>query len=182
MYTPALHNIYGHAQTHTHTHTHTRACTHAHTNVCNTHTGTHCIRRPYLSVKIGLEWSIMASNATLSHLKTQIFPGGGGGGGGGGGMPQTPLVSYVYIYPCTPYTYLQCSIHLYYHCTACVLEMSRIPHIHTCTCPPTILCKYPPPPPPSPCYIHTIHTPNLCVYLARQSFTVILKPASPPKF
>ena len=36
MYTPALHNIYGHAQTHTHTHTHThtRACTHAHTHMC----------------------------------------------------------------------------------------------------------------------------------------------------
>ena len=133
MYTPALHNIYGHAQTHTHTHTHARACTHAHTNVCNTHTGTHCIRRPYLSVKIGL--------------------------------PQTPLVSYVYIYPCTPYTYLQCSIHLYYHCTACVLEMSRIPHIHTCTCPPTILCKYPPPP-ITLLYTYNTYTKSMCISCA----------------
>ena len=32
MYTPALHNIYGHPQTHTHTRA--RACTHAHTHMC----------------------------------------------------------------------------------------------------------------------------------------------------
>ena len=106
-YTPALHNISGRSQTHTHTHayththihthTHTRAhaCTHAHTHMCahvRIHTGTHCItiEKALFECENHLEWSKMASNATLSHLKTRIFPGGA--------CPRPPLVSYVYIY------------------------------------------------------------------------------------
>ena len=65
----------------------------------------------------------------------------------------------MYIY--TPVLHIHICIHPYYHYTACVLEMSRIPHIHTCTCPPTILCNYPPPPPPPP--ITLLYTYNTCI-------------------
>ena len=49
MYTPALHNISGHAQTHTHTHIHTSAQTHACTHT-HTHTRTHTHARKHTHV------------------------------------------------------------------------------------------------------------------------------------
>lgn len=45
--------------------------------------------------------------------------------------PVPPIFIRVYI----PALHSNISMHLKYHCTACVLQMCRIPHLHTCTCP-----------------------------------------------
>ena len=126
-----------------HTRTYTHACVHMYTY------------RPYLQlgVKIGLELSKMASNATLSHLKLKFSLGGA--------CPQTPLVSLHSIY-ISAYTSIITALHVFYRCLGYHL------YIHACACPPTILCNYPPPPPHHPaCYIHNYNTCiNLSVYLA----------------
>ena len=110
----------------------------------------------------------MASNATLSHLKTRLFPGEGGGGV----CPQTPLVSYVYIplhsIYISAYTSIITALHVFYRCLGY--------HIYIHVPDPLLYFVITP---PSPCYIHTIHASNLCVYLVRQSITVILN--LPPK-
>ena len=82
----------------------------------------------------------------------------------------TPLHS-IYISACTS---IIPALHVFYKCLGYHI------YIHAPAPPQIILCNYPPPP-PSPCYIHTIHASNLCVYFAQQSFTVILKLPSPPK-
>ena len=147
MYFPVLHNNMGvHKHTHTHTHTHTQthtrmhACTHVHTCV-HMYTGTHFITikkalLEYLSVKIGLEWSKMASKATLSHLKTRIFPGGH--------APDPP--SFIHAYTCThartSYAYLHapllslhcmCFISLGYHIRYFSQKTGRRTAVSLCT-------------------------------------------------
>ena len=151
MYTPALHNIYGHAQTHTHTHTHARACMHTrtYTHVCTCiHTGTHCIRRPYLSVKIGLEWSKMASNATLSHLKLKFSLGGH--------APRPPSFICIIYIPLhsiyiSAYTYIITALHVFYRCLGY--------HIYIHVPAPLLYFVITPPPPP----ITLLYTYNTCI-------------------
>ena len=66
-------------------------------------------------MKIGLEWSKMASNATLSHLKLLAYSLGG--------MPPDPP-SFIYIDILLHSIYISAYIHLYYHYTGiCLIDV-----------------------------------------------------------
>ena len=119
-------------------------------------------------MKISLEWYKMASNATFSHLKTRIFPGGA--------CPQTPLVSYVYIPLHSIYisacTSIITALHVFYRCLG--YHIIHVPD------PLLYFVSTPPPPPP--------HHPTIYIQYMHQIYMHILRAvihcntqASPPK-
>ena len=96
------------------------------------HTGIHfmTIEKALLECQISLEWSKIASNATLYKLKTQFFSWGA--------CPRPPWF-HTYI-PLHSITISACTSS-YYHCTVCVIGYHIYIHVpapyYTLQLPPT---------------------------------------------